>query len=168
MISLDELDEKDCALLNLLQEDCRMTLTAMAQRIGLSVDATRKRLAKLEKNECFFPKVQLRPRHLGFKDIVEIKVKLSHCSREQEQSFISFLVQHPNIAEVLNISGPWDYTIIAIAQDSVDLGRITSDIRSRFWSIISDWTEALTKTVYKFENYDVKALKQEYGGKKRV
>jgi DNA-binding Lrp family transcriptional regulator len=41
------LDEVDLALLRCLEEDARMTITAMSTRAGLSVPATRQRLVKL-------------------------------------------------------------------------------------------------------------------------
>ena len=44
---MGQIDEKDCKILNLLQEDCRMSLTNIAKEIGLSVDSTKKRINKL-------------------------------------------------------------------------------------------------------------------------
>lgn len=153
------MDDKDLHILNLLQEDCRMSLTKLAAHIGLSIDATKKRLKKLEKNEHFFPKIQLRPRHFGYPYIVEVKIKLHNYNNTTLESFVNYLQEHPRVAELLSISGEWDYTVVLIAKDHEDLARLGDEIRDKFNSIIADWQEALTKIAYKFEKYDLLKLK---------
>ncbi|NKQ35489.1 MAG: winged helix-turn-helix transcriptional regulator, partial [Chloroflexi bacterium] len=44
-----QLDDKDRALLQYLQEDARITHTELARRVDLSVPGLQKRLQKLEK-----------------------------------------------------------------------------------------------------------------------
>lgn len=157
-----KLDKTNSLLLNYLQTNCRLSYTELAKRVGLSVDSVKKRIDKLLRAETFTPKIHVRPRHLGFPDIVEVKVKLRNCSHEEEQKFIDFLVAHPRVSQVIQISSAWDYTVVIIAKDSVDLGRVTSSIKGEFARHIADWSEALTKSVYKFENYDVVALMEAY------
>ena len=38
-----KLDEKNCLILNLLQENCRISLTELAKRVDLSIDSVKKR-----------------------------------------------------------------------------------------------------------------------------
>ncbi|MBT3405569.1 Lrp/AsnC family transcriptional regulator [Candidatus Woesearchaeota archaeon] len=153
------LDEKNCMILNLLQEDCRMSLTDMARRVNLSVDSVRKRLKKLEEQIYFYPKVQIRPRMLGFPNIVDVKIKLRDYDDKKLKQFIDYTVSHPRIAEVFSLSGEWDFTLVIISKDHEDLGEITDEIRNKFGAIITEWSESLTKKAYKFEAYDVLKLK---------
>lgn len=152
-------DKKDLQLLNLLQEDCRMSLTKLAAHIGRSIDATKKRLKKLQEQGYFFPKVQVRPRHLGYPYIVDVKIKLHNYDNTTLETFNNYLLEHPRVAELFSISGEWDYTLVLIAKDHEDLARLGDEIRDKFNSIIADWQESLTKVAYKFETYDLLKLK---------
>ncbi len=153
-----KLDEKNCIILNLLQEDCRMSLTEIAKRINLSVDSVKKRVAKMKKEGIFYPKIQIRPRQLGFKYVVDVKVKLHNYKEKEMQEFIEYTTNHPRIPEVLSLSGEWDFTLVIIAKDHEELGELTGQIRKKFGNIISDWTESLTTIAYKFEKYDLLKL----------
>jgi len=152
---MKELDEKDCVILNLLQENCRMSLTDISKKVGLSIDSVKKRIKKMIKNDIFFPKIQLRPRNFGFKNIVDIKIKLRNYSEKDIKEFIEYLKENPNVAEVFSISGDWNFSIVIIAKDAIDLGKRTGEIRNKFSKIIDIWSESLTTCVYKFENYDM-------------
>jgi len=154
-----ELDEKDCIILNLLQENCRMSLTDISKKVGLSIDSVTKRIKRMIKDDIFFPKIQLRPRHFGFKNIVDIKIKLHNYSEKDKKEFIEFLEKNPYIAEIFSISGDWDISIVVIAKDALHLGDVTMAIRDKFGDIISNWSESLTTHVYKFEKYNMLKLR---------
>jgi len=158
--SMEGLDAKDMLILNELQKDCRISYTKLAKIIDLSVDSTKKRVQKLQKNGCFFPKVQLRPRHFGYPYIVDVKIKLSSYDEKSLKSFIDYLKNHPRVAEAIRISGEWDFTIVIFAKGNEDLARIGDEIRNKFATIISDWKESLSKVVYRFETYDLIKLKE--------
>lgn len=159
MPKLHEFDEKDLHILNLLQEDARMSLTNIAKRIGTSVDTARSRLIKLQEKGVFFQKIQIRPRQLGYPYIVDVKIKLHNYDSKKIAGFIAYLEEHPRVAELFSISGEWDYTIVIIAEDHEDLARIGDEIRKKFSFIIKDWQESLTKVAYKFERYDLFKLR---------
>ena len=155
---MKELDKKDCIILNLLQENCRMSLTDISKKVGLSIDSVKKRIKRMIKDDIFFPKIQLRPRNFGFKNIVDIKIKLHNYSEKDIKEFIEYLKENPRVAEIFSISGDWNFSIVIIAKDAIDLGNVVESIRSKFNHIISDCSESLTTRVYKFENYDMLKL----------
>src|SRR3989344_2768447 len=146
-----KIDEKDCIILDLLQKDCRMSLTRIAKEVELSIDSVKKRIKKMLQGNIFYPKVQLRPRNFGFSNIVDVNIKLHDYSDQDIKKFISFLQEHPNVAEIFSVSGEWNFSIVIIAQDAIDLGRISNSIRNKFYSIVNEWSESLTTCVYKFE-----------------
>lgn len=150
-----KLDGKNCLILNLLQEDCRMFLTKISKQVGLSVDSVKKRIKKMIKEDIFYPKIQLRPRNFGFNDIVEIKIKLHNYNNQDIKKFVEYLKKNPRVAEIFSVSGEWDFSIVIISKDALDLGRITESIRNKFHKIIYDWSESVTTCVHKFENYDM-------------
>jgi Lrp/AsnC family transcriptional regulator len=153
-----KIDEKDYIILNLLQDNCRMSLTNMSKKLGLSVDSTKKRVNKLLKNEIFYPKIQLRPRHFGFPNMVEVKIKLHNHNQKDFNDFISYLKENPRVTEIFSLSGEWNLSIVFIAKDFSDVGSVSEEIRNEFGKIISDWSESLTTCVYKFESYDMLKL----------
>ncbi len=144
-----KLDKKNCKILNLLQKNCRMSLTDIGKRVDLSVDSVKKRIEKME-GEVFYPKVQLRPRHFGFPNIVEVLVKLHGDKKE----FIDYLRKHERVTELIELAGEWDFKIVIISKDYDDLGKITDEMRKKFDNIV-DWSESLTTKVHKFEDYDM-------------
>jgi len=153
-----KLDEKNCLILNLLQEDCRTSLTKIAKHVGLSVDSIKKRIKKMIKDEVFEPKIQLKPRHFGFGNIVDIRIKLHNYNNQDIKRFIEYLRENPNIAEIFSFSGEWDFSIVILAKSAEDLGLISRSIRDKFSKIINTWSESLTTFTYKFENYDMLKL----------
>jgi DNA-binding Lrp family transcriptional regulator len=153
-----ELDEKNCKILNLLQEDCRISLTKIGEEVGLSVDSVKKRIKKMIREDIFYPKIQLRPRNFGFKNIVNIKIKLHNYNGQDLKKFTDYLKENQHVAEIFCESGEWDFSIVIIAKDAIDQGKVSSDIRNKFSRIIRDWSEALTITVHKFERYDMLKL----------
>ena len=160
MKKLDDIliDKKDCLILNLLQENCRMSLTEISKKLGLSIDSVKKRISKMISKRIFYPKIQLRPRHFGFPNMVDIKIKLRNYSDRDIKNFIEYLKQSPFVTEIFSVSGDWDYSIVLMAKNAEEFGVLTDTIRKKFRSIINEWSESLTKFVYKFENYDMPKL----------
>jgi Lrp/AsnC family transcriptional regulator, leucine-responsive regulatory protein len=155
-----DMGEKDVLILEILQENCRISLTELSKKINLSVDSTKKRLTKLEKKELFYPKIQLRPRQIGYPNILEINIKLREYSNSKYEEFLKFLKDHPRVSQIIQVSGNWDLKIVLITKDYIDQGVVTKEIRVKFGNIILDWTECLTTNVLKFEKYDLKKLKE--------
>ncbi len=153
-----ELDEINCKILNILQKDCRMSLTKISKEVGLSIDSVKKRIIKMIKEDVFYPKIQLRPRNFGFSNIVDIKIKLHNYTSKDMENFIVYLLENPNVAEVFCVSGNWDLSIVIIAKDVKDLNNTSKTIRDKFNKIINEWAESLTTVAYKFEYYDMPRL----------
>jgi Lrp/AsnC family transcriptional regulator, leucine-responsive regulatory protein len=149
-----KLDEKDSIILNLLQENCRISLTEIAKKIKLSVDSVKKRIKKMQ-GEIYYPKIQIRPRSLGFNNIVDIKIKLNNHSQKDFENFIEYLKNNERIPEVFRISGEWDISIVVIAKNTEDFDDITNEIKKKYGKIITTWSESLTLNVYKFEKYNI-------------
>ena len=153
-----EIDKKDAIILDLLQKNCRMSLTEISKHVHLSVDSVKKRINKMLENRIFYPKIQLRPRNFGFPNVVDVKIKLQYSSEQEMEALIAYLKSHPNVIEIFSVSGEWDLTMVIIAKDAIDLGKITAGIRNRFGKIITSWNASLTVNSYKFEDYKMAAL----------
>jgi len=135
-----------------------MSLTDISKKIGLSIDSVKKRIQRMIKEDVFFPKIQLRPRNFGFKNIIEAKIKLQNYDGQKINEFINYLQENPYVVEIISISGEWDYTIVLITKDALDVGGVVGPIRRKFHDIISEWSESLTTSTYKFEDYDMSRI----------
>ena len=153
-----ELDRKDCAILEMLQKDCRTSLTDLAGGVGLSIDATKKRMNRMLQNKVFYPRIQLRPRNFGFPNVVDVKLKLQYTSEKELAELVRHLRAHPRVVEFFSVSGEWDMSIVIISRDAIDLGKVTDGIRNRFGRLISSWNASLTVNSYKFEEYKLGEL----------
>ena len=160
------MDEVNCRILNILQENCRASLTEIAKQVNLSVDSVKKRIDKLIKDQVFYPRIQLRPRHFGYPYIVDVKVKLKNFEKKRIDEFIKYVTAHPRVSEFFSFSGEYNFSIVLIAKDHGDLDVVSGEIKEKFSDIIGEWVEAITTIAYKFERYDLKQL-MEYEQQKR-
>lgn len=152
---MHNLDKKDLIILDLLQKNCRMKLTAIAKEANLSIDSVKKRIEKMIKSKIFYPRIQLRPRNFGFVNILTVNMRLQYDSEEEFLRFIAYLKSHPRVVEIIQTAGEWDLSIVVISKDAIEFGKILSEIRAKFGKIIVATTTLLTINNYKFEEYDM-------------
>jgi len=155
---MGNLDKKDCIILNILQDNCRTSLTDISKQVGLSIDSVKKRIKKMEENKIFHSRIQIRPRNFGFANIVNVKIKLKDHSKEKKGKFIKYLQENPRISEIFSMSGEEDLSIVVVSKDAADLNCTISDIKSKFGNIINSWNDSMTLKVYKFESYNMEKL----------
>jgi DNA-binding Lrp family transcriptional regulator len=94
------LDDVDRELLTCLAEDARMTVTAMTERTGLSVPATRQRLVRLLKDEVV--RVRTRPNPLS--DLVSTARVMVEIDRDST-AVAEDLARLPNVTYVTESTG---------------------------------------------------------------
>ena len=135
-----------------------MSLTEISKKVGMSVDSVKNRIDKMLSEDIFYPKIQLRPRHFGFPNMVEIKIKLRNYNDADIKHFIEYLKKSPFVTEIFSVSGAQDFSIVLMDKNAEELGMLTDTIRKKFKDIINEWSESLTKFVYKFEDYDMLTL----------
>lgn len=150
-----KLDKINCKILDMLQEDCRMSYTDISKKVNLSVDSVKKRVNKMIKENVFFPKIQMRARNIGFKNVISISIMLHNYTTKDLEEFINYMKQNSRVIELLKLSGEWDFLAVIIAKDPFDQAKQTEVIRNKFHKIIKTWSESLTISAYKFEKYDM-------------
>ncbi len=151
------MDKKNKKLLTLLQENGREQLKILSKKIGLSIDATKKRIEKLKKAGIIDRfGIFIDPKALGYDLVVDNKIKLTNVTQEEKTKFIAHLTEHPNCIELIATSGDCDFTCVLIAEDTKSLNEIIYSIRERFKNIISDWKSTFNLEVYKFERYTLR------------
>jgi DNA-binding Lrp family transcriptional regulator len=109
---LPNLDEKDLALLQYLQQDARITNTELARRVDLSPPGLQRRLRKLEESGVIEGYVTLVNREaLGFDMLCFVQVTLQRHEPQANQGFMEAVQAMPEVLECFHITGEYDYLL---------------------------------------------------------
>ena len=111
------MDKIDYRLISLLQENARMPLKQLAQKVFLSSPATAARIEKLEK-QGIISGYTLKMNHklLGFPITAFINVEVQPSKKPV---FYPFISEHPNVLECNCVTGRYSM-IIKVAFDSTE------------------------------------------------
>ncbi|MGF3023645.1 Lrp/AsnC family transcriptional regulator [Methylobacterium aquaticum] len=106
------LDEIDRRILGALRADGRLTIAALAERVGLSQSPCWTRLRRLEEAGLIRDYVAvLDHRALGIPDVVFIEVTLDKHDDSVLEAFGSEILRIPEVLEVHLVTGEYDYMI---------------------------------------------------------
>lgn len=121
-----ELDAKDIAILETLQEDGRQSLSALGRRIGLSQPAMSERVQRLEASGIIAGyQARLDLRALGLPMTAIIRLKTSHA---QIKACLKRFQELPHIIEVHRVTGDDCFILKAIVPAPEDLAGIVDAI----------------------------------------
>lgn len=109
-----DFDRIDRKILRLLQEDGRMSVTELADKVGLSVTPCSERVRRLERDGVITGyHARLNPHLLGQALLVFVEIKLAAKSGAIFEEFRREVLKLPNVLECHLVSGDFDYLIKA-------------------------------------------------------
>ena len=112
------MDKKDKAILNALQKDATMTVSDLADAIGLSKSACWRRIQNLEQSGIIGARVTLlNQQALGLNLTVYAAVRTHEHNKAWFDQFHDVTTEMPNVMEVHRMSGDVDYLIRAVVPD---------------------------------------------------
>jgi Lrp/AsnC family transcriptional regulator len=112
------MDKKDKAILKALQEDATMTVSELADAIGLSKSACWRRIQNLEESGIIGARVTLlNQQALGLNLTVYAAVRTHEHNKAWFDQFHDVTTEMPNVMEVHRLSGDVDYLIRAVVPD---------------------------------------------------
>jgi DNA-binding Lrp family transcriptional regulator len=118
-----KLDEKDLAILTLLQKNCRMTAREIARKIDSPITTVFAKMRRMEQEKIIRGyKAILDSRKLNFGTTAFILASFSYRNGETSLSqrvIAEQITKFPEVQEVHIISGDWDI-LIKIKEESVD------------------------------------------------
>jgi Lrp/AsnC family leucine-responsive transcriptional regulator len=124
-----ELDRIDIKILSILQEDARIPVTELAERVGLSVTPCGERIKRLEKEGVILGyHARLDPQALGLSLLVFVELKLSSKSGAIFSKFKQEILKLPSVLECHLVSGDFDYLIKARITQMSDYRTLLGDI----------------------------------------
>jgi DNA-binding Lrp family transcriptional regulator len=124
-----ELDAFDLRLLALLQEDGRMAVQELADRMALSASQCSRRRARLEQSGLITGyHARLDPDRLGFGVAAFILVTLARHSPDNARLFRDLVGRTAAIQQAYAVTGDADYILRAIVADLRGLSGLVNDI----------------------------------------
>ena len=125
------LDSFDAKILDVLAVDGRISVTALADRIGLSKSPTQARLRRLEADgvirgyRALFDPILLGRDHVAF-----VEVRLSDTREVALNSFNRAVLEVPQIEQCHMIAGSFDYLLKVRTQGMTDYRQVLADFIS--------------------------------------
>ena len=112
------LDEKDLAILRLLQDNARITVKEIADQIHLSTTPVHERIKRLEANGVIKQYATLIDGTKVKKGLMVIcYVSLNQHSKKSGGQFIKLINDLPDVVECYSISGEFDFMLKIVTED---------------------------------------------------
>jgi len=118
MSNFHKIDDIDRKILGILQKDSSLTISDIADKVGLSTNPCWRRIQRLESDGIIQRKVAiLDPAALGLAMTVFVTVKTTRHDSEWLTAFISAVKKIPEIVECHRMSGDIDYQMKVLVRD---------------------------------------------------
>ena len=112
------LDKKDMAILKLLQENARVTVKEISEKIHLSTTPVHERIKRMEESGVIKQYVTLLDHSKVKKGLIVIcYVSLKEHSKNAGNKFIKTIHELNEVTECYNISGEFDFMLKVICED---------------------------------------------------
>jgi len=151
-----ELDRIDVKLVRALQENCRISMTELAEKVGLSVTPCTDRVKRLERDRFILGyHARLNPQAFDQALLVFVEIKLSAKSGAMFEAFKREVRKLPNVLECHLVSGDFDYLIKARIPEMNAYRRLLGDMllalpgarESRSYIVMEEIKESLALTI---------------------
>jgi len=146
---LEIMDEKDRMILELLQQDGRMTNVELARAVELAPSATLERVRKLEERgviKGYMALLDPKAFDLGLVAFIFVRVDALSDVVEEAEVTASELAALPSVQELHHLAGEDCFLVKVRARDTDDLYRILKHEFGRFKAIRSTRTSIVLKT----------------------
>jgi Lrp/AsnC family leucine-responsive transcriptional regulator len=116
------LDELDKNILQILQNDARISNTELARRVNLSPPATHARVRRLEKDGLIERYTTIVDRQkAGYDLLCFINVSLQLHDTEQVSEFLKIIEEMPEVLECHHVTGEYDYLLKVVTRNTEGL-----------------------------------------------
>jgi len=131
MSDFEPLDEIDRRLVGALSRDGRQSAAALAQDLGLSRQAVGERIRALERRGVIRGyHAAIDPRALGLPVEAHLRLSLNASqAADDEQRFLERLRAHPQVRQVLRLSGEDCFAVRVQCREIADVTALFADLR---------------------------------------
>ena len=147
---IEEIDDRDRAILRELMRDGRLTNAELAERVHLSPSACLRRVRLLEESGLIAGYVMvLDPAAAGLAGAAFVFVTLDQQGRAALDRFEAEVDRHAEIIECYLLAGSADYLLRIAYRDAADFERIHTDILTRLPGVSRVQSTLALRTVKK-------------------
>jgi len=155
-ISVREIDRIDRKILRVLQDEARVPMTELAERVGLSVTPCAERVRRLEQEGVIQGyHARLSPHRLGFNLLVFVELRLSAKSGPIFEQFRREVSKLTNVLECHLVSGDFDYLLKVRIPEMAAYRQVLGDmllklpaaVESRSYIVMEEVKESLALEV---------------------
>ncbi len=148
-------DKLDFAILSLLQQDGRMSLTVLAKKLKVSIGTVRTRLNRLIKEKTISIIGRVNPEQVGFRSYAHIAVYIRPATLKEKVA--QRIVKLPEVSFLAMTSGDYDLEVDVMCRDNDHLVQFVNEV-SNIEGVHQTKTTIYFK-VYKYAQPDLKLLK---------
>jgi DNA-binding Lrp family transcriptional regulator len=122
------LNRKDRSILRELQQDSRLTVQQLADKVGMSSSACWRRVRALEQEGVIDRySVQVNARKAGFGLSSMTLVSLARHEQKNVENFVREVLRHPEVLECFATSGEADFHLRVVVEDMDAYNRFLDD-----------------------------------------
>ena len=153
---MDEIDRK---ILRLLQDNCRLSITDIGGKVGLSASACHRRISLLEKDGVIENyTARLNGEKLGYNMTFYVEVSLESQSDAVLSAFEKAALGRPEVLECYLTTGEADYLIKVAAPDTKSYERIYKRTIAALPHVSRIQSSLVMKTVKRWSGYPTQPL----------
>lgn len=144
------MDRADCNILAELQQDGRISLTDLAERVGISLSSCQRRVRALEQEGVISGyQANLDPSKFGLNFSAIVFVTLREGDRQAVNSFETAIKEIPQIIQAQRLFGDPDYLLYVITHDLPAFQRLYDEKLSGLAGVQRLTSTLIMKTVVK-------------------
>ncbi|MFF6013419.1 MULTISPECIES: Lrp/AsnC family transcriptional regulator [Rahnella] len=144
------MDRADCNILAELQQDGRLSLTDLAERVGISLSSCQRRVRALEQEGVISGyRANLDPSKFGLNFSAIVFVTLREGDRQAVNSFETAIKEIPQIIQAQRLFGDPDYLLYVITHDLPAFQRLYDEKLSGLAGVQRLTSTLIMKTVVK-------------------
>ena len=133
---MSKLDRIDRQILALMQDDASLSIQAIADQVGLSVNPCWRRIRQMEAAGVIQGRVALvNPEKVGLGLTVYVRVKTREHSADWARRLNEVIVAMPEILECHRIGGDVDYLLKVVVEDMAGYDRTYKELIARLPSL---------------------------------
>ncbi|MCT4654802.1 MAG: Lrp/AsnC family transcriptional regulator [Cohaesibacter sp.] len=136
-MQLSDLDKRDRKILNLLQDNGRLTNAELAEKVNLSPSACLRRVKQLEESDLISgTHLMLDAKACGLTGAAFVFVTLDGQGRDTLARFERAIRDISEIQDCYLLAGQYDYLLRVVYKDASDLERVHHDILTNLPGVV--------------------------------
>lgn len=142
------MDALDRRILEIVQRDCSMSASALAERCGTTESTALRRLKTMRRNGTLGPpRMPVASEKVGRGLRVILSVQLERETRTEIDAFRKSLIDHPDVMDLYFVTGSWDYILILDLARMEDYERFLAEMIVGQRALVGSATHVVIKTM---------------------